>query len=40
MRKISSQTLRRLTNRFSIRESVTQPTQDYPIDIAGRRGHS
>jgi hypothetical protein len=40
MRKISPQTLRRLTNRSSIRESVTEPAQDSPIDIAGSRCHS
>jgi hypothetical protein len=38
MGKISSQTLRRLTNRLSLRESVAEPAQASSIEIAGSRG--
>jgi len=40
MGRISSETLGRLTNRLSIRESVTEPARESLLDIAGSRGHS
>jgi hypothetical protein len=40
MGKISSQTLRRLTNRLSTRDSVTERAPEALLDIAGSGGHS
>ena len=39
MGRISSETLGRLTNRLSIRESVTEPVPEVQLEIAGSGGH-